>query len=67
LSTVERLTADKTQASGEKWRMSCATFHDMARREREMAGKKPEDELQKQRTLLVKIREANETDVDEDE
>ncbi|KAK3671439.1 hypothetical protein LTR78_008717 [Recurvomyces mirabilis] len=67
LEHCRKSAADKTQAREEKWRTSSATFHDHARKDRETAEKKLEDELQKQRALLVKIAEASGVDVDEDD
>lgn len=67
LEHCRKTGADKVQAREEKWRTSSATFHDQSRRDREMAEKRLEAELQKQRALLVKIAEANGVDVDEDE
>ncbi|KAK5108627.1 hypothetical protein LTR62_008118 [Meristemomyces frigidus] len=67
LEQCRKLAADKTQAREEKWRSSSATFHDKSRKDRETAEKRLEDELQKQRALLVKIAEANGIDVDEED
>jgi hypothetical protein len=67
LEHCRKTAADKVQAREEKWRTSSATFHDQSRRDRENAEKKLEEELQRQRALLIKIAEANGVDVDEEE
>ncbi|TKA32147.1 hypothetical protein B0A50_01395 [Salinomyces thailandicus] len=65
LENCRKTGAERVQAREEKWRSSSATFHDQSRRDREAAEKRLDHELQKQRTLLVKIAEANGVDVDD--
>ncbi|KAI7356692.1 hypothetical protein D0864_04797 [Hortaea werneckii] len=62
-----KVESGKVQAREEKWRTSSATFHDHARRDRDAAEKRLETELGRQRTLLIKIAEANGIDLDDDE
>ncbi|KAI6906896.1 hypothetical protein D0869_04109 [Hortaea werneckii] len=62
-----KVESGKIQAREEKWRTSSATFHDHARRDRDAAEKRLETELGRQRTLLIKIAEANGIDLDDDE
>lgn len=62
-----KVESGKIQAREEKWRTSSATFHDHARRDRDAAEKRLETELGRQRALLIKIAEANEIDLDDDE
>ncbi|KAI6808189.1 hypothetical protein KC332_g12870 [Hortaea werneckii] len=62
-----KVESGKLQAREEKWRTSSASFHDHARRDRDVAEKRIETELGRQRALLIKIAEANGIDLDEDE
>lgn len=66
LEHCRQVGADKTQAREEKWRTSSANFHDQSRRDRESAEKRIEEELQRQKALLIRIAEANGIDVEDD-
>lgn len=54
LESCRKAAADASQAREEKWRISSATFHDQARRERETAEKKIMEEVKTQKRELKK-------------
>lgn len=65
LEHCRKLSADKVQAREEKWRTSSATFHDQAKRERELAEARLDRKLDEQGALLLKLAKASGIDMDD--